>query len=183
MWPKQVDIDSVDIGMFDLGNISSFYVDDMMDIEFSYSADFRNTKKIRDILGKIFDYLGIDGVSKIRSVLMIDELNNNAIEHGSNPGDTNFMRFQAIKLPEYVQLNIEVEDSGKGNKTAWASKKMQKLQKEKKQKGFENHRDIRGRGLFLIIEKLVDKLYFQDAENGWLIVGIEKKYVKIPVKS
>jgi hypothetical protein len=47
---------------------------------------------------------------------------------------------------------------------------MENLKQEKKQLGFEGHHSIRGRGLFLITEKIVDNLYFKDATDGGLIV-------------
>ena len=46
---------------------------------------------------------------------------------------------------------------------------------------FDSHNSIRWRGLFLIIYKLVDNLYFKDSTKGGLIVGIQKK-VKLEKK-
>jgi two-component sensor histidine kinase len=48
---------------------------------------------------------------KFKIVLIVDELNNNAIEYGSKPEDHNIMRLDIKKDSNYYYINIEVEDS------------------------------------------------------------------------
>ena len=49
------------------------------------------------------------------------------------------------------------------------------LAEKKKKRWFDNYHSIRWRGLFLIIDKMVDKLYFKDSKNWWLIVWLKKE--------
>ena len=46
------------------------------------------------------------------------------------------------------------------------AKQMQDLQKKNEHKDYTKHHSIRGRGLFLIISRLVDDLSFEDASDG-----------------
>ena len=55
---------------------------------------------------------------------------------------------------------------------------MQELRAQNENKDFTQHHSIRGRGLFLIISHLVDELYFEDSQNGGLIVGARKTLLK-----
>jgi anti-sigma regulatory factor (Ser/Thr protein kinase) len=114
---------------------------------------------------------------KNRLVLVIDELNNNAIEYWSKPWDKNKIIFKISNTKKYFLFNIEVYDSGLGKLTKTADE-MEIIRNKKKEAWFNKYKSIRGRGLFLIIEKLVDKLYFKDWENWELIVWIEKKIEK-----
>jgi len=109
-----------------------------------------------------------------RVVLIIDELNNNAIEYGSASWDINKMKF-LFTQEEKISLKIEVEDSGKWEKSKDAAY-MESLQKKRLGQWFSDHKSIRWRGLFMIIINLVDKLYFRDSDSGWLIVGVEKTF-------
>jgi len=52
---------------------------------------------------------------------------------------------------------------------------MEELRKAHEKEDFAHHHSIRGRGLFLIISRLVDSLSFiDDKEGGGLIVQVEK---------
>nr|MDD3720018.1 ATP-binding protein [Candidatus Gracilibacteria bacterium] len=142
-------------------------------LELLYKSDFSTTSAIRSFVAFLCDQLGIDASTKFKIILIADELNNNAIEYGSLKGDVNKMRILLSKKGKTRELTVEVEDTGKG-KYHKGAKEMQKLQSEKILKGFRDYSSIRGRGLFLIITNLVNKLYFKDAETGGLIVGIKK---------
>ena len=100
-------------------------------------------------------------------------MNNNAIEYGSNSGDLNKMNLVINKQENWFSINLEIIDSWNWtmHKTAL---EMEELRNNKVQKWFDNHNSIRWRGLFLIITKLVDELYFKDDENWWLVVWINK---------
>lgn len=143
-------------------------------ISLQYKSDFKSAKILRDYIEEICFILWIKDIWKSRLILITDELNNNAIEYGSKNGDINTMRITAHVKPRSTYINIEVEDSG-----MWEfhknSTEMKRIRRRRKKDGFSNHHSIRGRGLFMIITPLVDKLYFDDSEKGGLIVWIEKK--------
>lgn len=144
------------------------------EIAFLFNSDFNNAKYIRDYISIILDYLSIDLTWKNRFILVVDELVNNSIEYWSKDWDINILKFTAKKTNDWIKINIEVEDSWKWEK-AKNSKEMEVLRWERLTKWFQNHDSIRWRGLFLIITKLVDKLYFKDSNKWGLIVWIDKQ--------
>jgi anti-sigma regulatory factor (Ser/Thr protein kinase) len=84
------------------------------------------------------------------------------------------MRVFVEKFEEWKsQIIIEVQDTGKWN-FAKSAEEMLALKEMKMEEWFDNHKSIRGRGLFMIILKLADELYFKDAPNGGLIVWVKK---------
>ena len=174
---EEIFIDNVSPDTITHDYLSQFYKNDTMEISFLFKSDFNNAKYLRDDLMIILDIMWLDSIWKNRFVLIIDELNNNAIEYGSNENAINVFKFIGKKQEDGVYLNIEVEDEGNG-KNAKKSMEMENLRHEKVEKWFENYHSIRGRGLFLIITKLVDELYFKDSQKWGLIVGV-KKTIKI----
>lgn len=136
---------------------------------FIYDSDFKNAKILREAIEDICLILGISPKWKSRLTLIVDELNNNAIEYGSQGGEKNYMRVRVVKNSTEVTVNIEVEDAGNGSNPKKAIQ-MDQLRSEKTTQGFAQHHSIRGRGLFMIITSLVDSLYFRDSESGGLIV-------------
>jgi hypothetical protein len=84
------------------------------------------------------------------------------------------MIIKTVLIWDSVELILEVEDSWKW-KEAKTAAEMRKIKEQKLSKWFNDHKSIRWRWLFLIITKLVDELYFKDAESWWLIVWIKKK--------
>ncbi|MBW7954559.1 ATP-binding protein [Candidatus Gracilibacteria bacterium] len=153
--------------------LSKYYNNGLFEITFSFKSDFKKTKIIRDYLIAIFDFLEIGMLWKNRFVLIVDELNNNAIEYGSSSESDNKLFFKAQVSGSEVIISIEVSDAGDG-KASKNSKEMEELRINRLNKGFDNHSSIRGRGLFLIITKLVDNLYFKDNNKNGLTVGINK---------
>ena len=111
-----------------------------------------------------------------RFILITDELNNNAIEYWSLEEDINYMRFKVEYCEEknICKVKLEVEDSWKWKKTKTADE-MYNLEDNKITQWFDHYTNIRWRWLFLIIHKLVDNLYFKDADTWGLIVWIEKQ--------
>ncbi|MDD5769493.1 MAG: ATP-binding protein [Candidatus Gracilibacteria bacterium] len=170
---EEIFIDEISSISLSKDYLSRFYNDDIFELSFLFKSDFNNTKHIRDVLFVISGILGIDSTWKNRFVLIVDELNNNAIEYGTKKGGLNILRFKGKKQDGKIFINIEVEDEGNGTKSKKACD-MEILRNQKTELGFNNHNSIRGRGLFLIITKLVDKLYFKDSQKGGLIVGIDK---------
>jgi len=137
-----------------------------------YFSDFSNTKLIRLIVLLICKYYNIPAMIQSRIILIVDELNNNAIEYWSQKDDINKLVLNIIKYENTIKLNIEVTDSWK-----WAFAKkafmMENLRDIKLKAWFDEYVSIRGRGLFMIITKIVDKLYFKDDIEAWLIVWVD----------
>lgn len=64
-------------------------------------------------------------------------------------------------------------DAGTGGNTKKATE-MEEIRKRYENEDFTQHESIRGRGLFLIISRLVDRLSFEDSKQAGLTVHIEK---------
>lgn len=154
--------------------VVSLFQENKVEVTFLFRSFFTNTKILREIILKILDKAWIPQLWQNRFMLIVDELNNNAIEYGSADGDLNQMRVYVEKFEEWKsQIIIEVQDTGKWN-FAKSAEEMLALKEMKMEEWFDNHKSIRGRGLFMIILKLADELYFKDAPNGWLIVWVKK---------
>lgn len=144
------------------------------EVNIDFISDFKSTKIIREFISLLSDKLNIDKVWKARLILVADELNNNAIEYGSLNWEIN--RFKILISFDSDSKNIvicfEIEDTGNwpSSKKAWD---MLELKEEKIKNWIYNW--TRGRGLFIIINKIVDDLYFKDSINWWLIVWIKKE--------
>lgn len=154
-------------------NISRLIIKDEFDIEISYLSNFSSTKYLRDIISNICFWLNIKNSDIYKITLIIDELNNNAIEYWSNDWEINKLRFKAKRINNIIELNIEVEDSWNWIKSKKASD-MEELRMAKLKIWYLKHNSIRWRWLFLIILKLVDNLYFEDSSSWGLIVWVNK---------
>ncbi len=106
---------------------------------------------------------------------VVDELCNNAIEHGSAPGNEIVITF--VGRPN-ESLEIIVVDSGTGPNKFTASQ-MQEIFKQQVQKVQSQFLGLRGRGLAKIVAEWTDEIKFEDAEGGGLCVRV-KKYLKNP---
>jgi anti-sigma regulatory factor (Ser/Thr protein kinase) len=157
--------------------ISNQFENWVIDIEFIYGSNFKNTKLLRDFVEEIFFYLWLWSEDVIKIILIVDELNNNAIEYWTEKWWYNKMRLKCSKDGEQIDINIEVEDTGN-----WAKHKnsleMETLRAHQLKLWYNDHKSIRGRWLFMIIVKTVDRLYFRDTDNWWLIVWIKKRIKK-----
>ena len=144
------------------------------EISFNYISDFRSAKVLRNVIWDLSDKLWVDKIWKSRLILITDELNNNAIEYWSSEWEDNKLTVIFSIKNNSIDLFLEVEDTWnwKAHKT---SKQMILFRNKKKLNWFFKNNWIRWRWLFMIIEKLVDKLYFKDGEKGGLIVWINKK--------
>lgn len=143
-------------------------------IMIDFAADHAQSKIIRDFVWSIFDDHAVLAPWKGRFILITDELINNAIEHGSRDGDINMCIIEAGKRDDGTfYIRFEVHDTGTGKDSEKAKDMMQvKLDHTKPED--EPYMEKRGRGLFHITEKLVDKLEFGKSIKGWLAVKIEK---------
>ncbi len=144
-----------------------------------YNSVFSNAKTLRDFIHSISEFFKFENGWDSKLTLIADEMNNNAIEYGSLGNEVNKMKIDIIYSQTDIMLQLEVEDTWNWVKHKNAQE-MNALQNEKKDLSALSHKWIRWRGLFLIISKIVDKLYFKDSPEWWLIVGIQKA---IPVKN
>lgn len=105
---------------------------------------------------------------------VVDELCNNAIEHGSSAKQE--IKVSFINYPG-DSVEIIVEDSGTG-KAKMQAADLQKIVAERSKPGYP-FTEIRGRGLAKIVAAWTDELQFEDLANGGLKVKV-KKYLKNP---
>ncbi len=103
---------------------------------------------------------------------VVDELCNNAIEYGSQPGSEIGITFIYVK-DNY--LDIIVEDTGTG-KNKINAQELRKLFDSRKEVGYV-FSGIRGRGLVKIIGEWSDELNFVDRPEGGMSVSV-RKYIK-----
>lgn len=148
-----------------------------IDIEFIYNSDFKNAKILRDFIEIICNTLWFSHKDISRFILIVDELNNNAIEYWTLKGFENKLRIKTNGDSKSININIEVEDFWNWEKHKDALE-METMRAHQLKLWYGNHESIRWRWLFMITVKSVDRLYFKDTEKWGLIVWI-KKNVKI----
>lgn len=153
--------------------ISDFINNKEIDIEFIYNADFKNAKILRDFIEIICNNLWFPHRDVSRFILIVDELNNNAIEYWTLDWFENKLRIKTNWDSKSVDINIEVEDFWNWEKHKNALE-METLRAHQLKLWYGNHESIRWRWLFMITVKSVDRLYFRDTEKGGLIVWIKK---------
>ncbi|MBS9784414.1 ATP-binding protein [Candidatus Gracilibacteria bacterium] len=142
--------------------------------EILFPADFAMSKTIRDMIGEIFDRYDISKQWRGRFILISDELVNNSIEHGSHEGDENMCKISAgINDEGKFFIQFEVHDNG-GEENFEAVKQELEEAQECIEKPGEIYMEKRGRGLFMITKKLVDRIQFTKSEKGGLAVKIKK---------
>lgn len=105
---------------------------------------------------------------------IVDELCNNAIEHGSKEGENIKITFQSLNK-NYIQ--ITVDDSGTGKDKLKAKQIAELVEKRKSQNALNGL--IRGRGLPKIVSEWTDELEFTDNEQGGIQVRV-RKYLNDP---
>ena len=153
--------------------LSKLSKENKLEICISYVSSFKSAKNLRKLISELCDNYSIESTDKSRMILVIDELSNNAIEYWSLEGEINNIYLKINKGEKGLDVSVEVEDTGNWN-NAKTVKEMEKLKENKKKESLEIIKSIRWRGLFIIIEKIVDNLYFKDSDNWWLIVWIRK---------
>jgi len=153
--------------------ISEIWGDDELKLKILYISEFWSTKKIREFIDSICKKYHISPRWRTRLVLIVDELNNNAIEYGSNHGGTNIFEIHLKKNSSKLNVEISVTDNWNGTNPKTASE-MEVIKKSFADIDYKEHASIRWRWLFLIISHLVDSLQFHDNVDGGLRVVIEK---------
>lgn len=104
---------------------------------------------------------------------VVDELCNNAIEHGSAKGKDVVISF--ISEPKKA-FEVVVEDTGTGSSNYTAAQ-MKELLQERKSVVNSQYLGLRGRGLPMIVAECTDEVIFEDVEGGGLRVRV-KKYLR-----
>lgn len=104
---------------------------------------------------------------------VVDELCNNAIEHGSQPGETIHITLISTKKKS---LEIMVEDTGTG-KEKMSAEQLAELLKKRKQMMDNQYLGFRGRGLPKIVGEWTDEILFEDIPTGGIRVRV-KKYLR-----
>ena len=99
----------------------------------------------------------------------VDELCNNAIEHGSTPGKDITLTF--VSYP-HDSIEIYVKDSGTG-KNKLNAEDLKKIIEQRRDPNYV-HTGIRGRGLSKIVAEWTDELEFKDTPEGGIEVRIKK---------
>jgi anti-sigma regulatory factor (Ser/Thr protein kinase) len=100
---------------------------------------------------------------------VVDEICNNAIEHGSSKDDSIYITF--ITHPNQ-DIEIVVEDNGSNPESLPAAEILKKIENNAKLE--INEIGIRGRGLAFIVQEWTDKLEITDRENGGIRVRVVK---------
>lgn len=114
-----------------------------------------------------------------RFALVVDELVNNAIEHGSAEGDIIEVSVQITAQDAGMRVVLCVCDAGHGPH-AKSAEEMNTLRDTKVASGFDHYLGNRGRGLFQIITTLADSLEFSARSVGGLCVRVEKYFTLEP---
>lgn len=104
---------------------------------------------------------------------VVDELCNNAIEHGSMAGE--MIKIVLISTRS-ESLEVLVEDTGTGKEKMTAAQ-ITALFEERKQMMTHKYLGFRGRGLPKIVGEWTDEVLFEDAPGGGLRVRV-KKYLR-----
>lgn len=126
---------------------------------------------IRDFtLSLVKNMTGFSNRWAYRFQSVVDELCNNAIEHGSAPGQE--VRITFVSQAE-KSIEVTVEDSGTGPKKMTAEQ-MYDMLMERKNPDYLRTLGIRGRGLPKIVSEWTDELEFKDKDGGGLSVRVRK---------
>ena len=151
---------------------------DHIDIDGTFLAEYNQSKIIRDTISYLLQKHSVTPPWDRRFALITDELVNNSIEHGSMLGDTNSFTLRITRKGDAVTIEIAISDHGHGHvhKTA---EEMETIRKERMATGFKDHISNRGRGLFMIICRLVDNISFQDNTLGGLTVSVQKTLTNV----
>jgi len=104
---------------------------------------------------------------------VVDELCNNAIEHGSKPGE--FIRITLIST-KGKSLEVIVEDTGTAQEKI-NGVQLTALYQQRRQMMTAQYLGFRGRGLPKIVGEWTDEMVFEDVPGGGIRVKV-KKYLR-----
>ena len=129
---------------------------------------------VRDFtLEMVRNLTGLEDQWAFRFQTIVDELCNNAIEHGSHPGEEIALTFYT--KPSHW-LEVVVEDKGNGSKPMSAEELTSLVTTRRALPDSEIH-GLRGRGLARLVAKWTDELEFHSRLEGGLLVRA-RKYIQ-----
>lgn len=147
---------------------------DVQRIAITMSSELYFQSGVRDFtLEMVRNLTGLADQWAFRFQTMVDELCNNAIEHGSPVGEEIALSFYT-KPSQW--LEIIVEDKGNGVKTSDAAALATLINARKDLSDSEIH-GLRGRGLARIVARWTDELEFKNRLEGGMLVRA-RKYIK-----
>lgn len=137
-------------------------------ISISLRTDLYFNSGIRDFaVGFIQNLTGLSEKWAYRFQSIVDELCNNAIEHGSADGDSISVSFAFTTT--YVK--VWVEDNGSGADSITATDLSKRLEELRVQNADPTQNfALRGRGIVKIIESWTDEFTYEDRPEGGLKV-------------
>lgn len=143
---------------------------DVNEISITFPCNVFFVAGIRDFtLTLVKNLTGFSEQWAFRFQSVIDELCNNAIEHGSGSAGSITCLFRTVP-GEF--LEVVVEDNGTGEDTT--AEDMRAMVEKKRNMDVMDMPGIRGRGLSHIVLPLVDKLVFEDKDEGGIRVHVFK---------
>ena len=110
----------------------------------------------------------LEWAHRLQSV--VDELCNNAVEHGSSEDSDITLSFL---IDHHKKFEVIIEDTGTG-KSRVDAKGLESILKEKQGQDLVAESSVRGRGLSHIIAPLADELLFEDREGGGIRIHVIK---------
>lgn len=149
----------------------------MGNIKMEIPANFTYIPGVRTCISRIAFNFGFDDRESYQIETIVDEICNNAIEHGSKKKDAK------IKLDcrfDRDQMELIVTDTGnrRFNVEQIFMHNIKRLQEEIS-KGLADS-PHRGRGL-IIVQKLVDKLDIKTTRNGTIVKILKRKHSDSPL--
>lgn len=126
---------------------------------------------IRDFtLQMVMNMTGFSEQWAFRFQSVVDELCNNAIEHGSGDGAEINVTFIS-KRGRSIEIKVEDTQTGPVKRTADG---MRRILEDKLQENHLLSASIRGRGLAQIVYPWTDELRFENGKDGGLVVWAKK---------
>lgn len=145
-----------------------------IDISFTLPTQAYFLSGIRDFVVNLTKNLtGFSQQWAFRFQAVVDELCNNAIEHGSAAGTYITVKFISTRGKS---LEVIVEDTGTGREKMNAEQ-LTKLLIDRKQLMTNEYLGFRGRGLPKIVAEWTDELIFEDLPGGGIRARV-KKYLR-----
>ncbi len=142
----------------------------MKEMNIEIPAEYAYVPGVRNCVGRIACDFGFDDTESYQIETVVDEICNNAIEHGTKEGSNSITiecTFDKDKLEMSVRDNggkqFDVKDVLKKNL------RLLEIGPKKEDIGF----DFRGRGL-LVVQRFVDKLDIHTGKNGTLVSIVKK---------
>jgi len=117
-----------------------------------------------------------------RFEVIVDELSNNACEHGSANNDTINVSF-SVEPQKSIEIKVSDNGTGKSDDKAEDIKKMVKETQKLFKKDPLAHEGIRGRGLSQTVSAWVDEMVVNDNSDGGITIIVRKEFKKEDIEN